>query len=116
MTERVRCNASTGSGWRSSLCQNTAKVERDGQHYCAIHDPERRKVKDAARRAQWVRDSAIGAAERHVVAMRNEAADLIERGEPKEIEWRAAQYAIKRARARLAELQDPAHPDTVGHS
>ena len=56
--ERHTCCATVRGdkiGWRYSYsaCGKTAKVERDGKWYCAIHDPQRRKNKEAERRAAW---------------------------------------------------------------
>lgn len=40
-------------------CGKKAKVERDGKPYCGVHDPEKRKAKDAERQVEWDRKSAI---------------------------------------------------------
>lgn len=48
------CAKLRGSDWgyRPS-CTRTAKVERDGKHYCAIHDPVRAEQKRQERNATW---------------------------------------------------------------
>ena len=38
---------------RFSPCSRRAKVERDGKHYCGVHDPERLKAKREERRVAW---------------------------------------------------------------
>lgn len=38
-------------------CTRTATVQRDGKWYCKQHDPESRKVKEAARQAKWDAES-----------------------------------------------------------
>lgn len=52
---RVTCCALVWSAgaWRSYPCQKPAKVERDGKHYCGIHDPVRRAEKQAVRDAEF---------------------------------------------------------------
>ena len=37
-------------------CGKPAKVERDGMHYCTIHDPVRIKSRDEKRNARWDRE------------------------------------------------------------
>jgi hypothetical protein len=39
-------------GIRSVGCRKPAKVERDGKHYCTVHDPVRRAQKNAERCAE----------------------------------------------------------------
>lgn len=34
-------------------CENKGKVERDGKHYCGVHDPEKRTERSAAREQKW---------------------------------------------------------------
>src|SRR5262245_35553402 len=46
-TTRGQCSARVPSGRTYYACMNRAKVERDGKWYCAIHDPERVKTKQA---------------------------------------------------------------------
>jgi uncharacterized Zn finger protein (UPF0148 family) len=68
-----------GFGCRGNLCGNKAKFERDGKHYCGIHDPVTIKEKDDAKNAKWL-------AERDAIdASRNAARDA-----QKELERRAA--------------------------
>lgn len=58
---KTRCSASawTNGIYGSSPCSKAAKVERDGKSYCTIHDPERRKAKDAEREERWKRESSM---------------------------------------------------------
>src|SRR5262249_22329626 len=44
---RTQCSAKVPSGRTYYACMNRAKVERGGKWYCAIHDPERVKTKQA---------------------------------------------------------------------
>lgn len=43
-----------GKTFRGHQCGKPAKVERDGRHYCTIHDPEYRKAKAEKRRAESI--------------------------------------------------------------
>ena len=43
--------------WHYSQCSNTAKVIRDRKPYCTVHDPERRKAKDAERERKYLENS-----------------------------------------------------------
>ena len=57
------CQGQISQGWgRSYSCGNKAKVERDGKHYCGVHDPvaqaEKRAAKNATYEAQMARASA----------------------------------------------------------
>jgi hypothetical protein len=58
MSEKVRCEAEFSGdgpwGWLHKVqCSKAAKVERDGKHYCTIHDPEYKAAKDKERQAAW---------------------------------------------------------------
>lgn len=45
-------------------CSRTAKIERDGKHYCAQHDPEAVKQRDTTQRAKWEKEWAEARAKR----------------------------------------------------
>lgn len=47
-------NIRVGSGWQrhSTPCGRPGKVEVDGKHYCGIHDPVKRRVKQDQRAAE----------------------------------------------------------------
>jgi hypothetical protein len=52
-----------GFGFNRIKCHNNAKVEREGKHYCGMHDPvarvEKQNKRDDASRAEWkARDAA----------------------------------------------------------
>lgn len=49
---RCLVNVSDRSGWYWHQCDRPAKVERDGKHYCGVHDPERRAAKERAEDAE----------------------------------------------------------------
>lgn len=57
--------------YRGVKCHNPAKVERDGKHYCGVHDPVAIKEKQQAKNAKFdaayeerrKREKAIAAAE-----------------------------------------------------
>lgn len=49
----VKCSGRVFEHYHFRSCPNTGKIERDGKHYCRIHDPVRRKEKDDARKAKW---------------------------------------------------------------
>jgi hypothetical protein len=56
MTQELKprcCERVQGSGYNSSQCSKNAKVERDGRHYCGIHDPVAVKAKNDKRHADW---------------------------------------------------------------
>lgn len=51
--DKEQCSQERMSGYHLVQCRKTATVERDGRHYCAIHDPERRRERDEANHAKW---------------------------------------------------------------
>jgi hypothetical protein len=53
MSESQKCSNRFFDRWGSHLCQNKAKVERDGKPYCNRHDPVACKARDDARRSKW---------------------------------------------------------------
>lgn len=50
---KQKCCGKSWSGWSDVHCSKNAKVERDGRHYCGIHDPVRIKERDAKRKEKW---------------------------------------------------------------
>lgn len=56
-----RCSATTPSqgGWHWGRCHKPAKVEREGRHYCSVHDPERQKQKRQEKYRQWDAERAL---------------------------------------------------------
>jgi uncharacterized Zn finger protein (UPF0148 family) len=52
--EDKRCSVMIwdSGGWHRYQCTKHVKVERDGKFYCAIHDPEYIKLKDAKLKAK----------------------------------------------------------------
>lgn len=44
----------TGLTFRGHPCRKPAKIERDGKHYCAIHDPEYVKARAENRHAKYI--------------------------------------------------------------
>lgn len=55
MSEKQRCCAmvySNGSSFIRYPCSKNASVERDGKHYCGIHDPVRKKEREDKNRAE----------------------------------------------------------------
>lgn len=52
MSEKHTCCGSVYSLGFGFPCGKTAKFERDGKHYCGIHDPVACKAKDDAKRAK----------------------------------------------------------------
>jgi hypothetical protein len=57
-----------GRMFNGSPCANKAKVERDGNHYCTVHDPVRVKEKIDARNAKWQAQRAKDRTEREEAA------------------------------------------------
>jgi len=55
MIENYKCceQVYSGSPYFPYTCGKTAKVERDGKHYCGIHDPVRRAEKQREKREAW---------------------------------------------------------------
>lgn len=51
-TQKTCCNINHSTGW-PSRCTKPAKVERDGKHYCGVHDPVRIAEKNHKRNAEW---------------------------------------------------------------
>ena len=49
----ARCCKNVWAGHHSYPCTKPVKVERDGKHYCTIHDPARVAKKRAAKDAEW---------------------------------------------------------------
>ena len=68
----------SGDRWRPKQCTKPVTVERDGQSYCTIHDPERVARKNAERQAAWqerwaaqsTADRVRGAAPRMLAALK----------------------------------------------
>lgn len=78
---RTRCEAEVltkglSMGHRTHQCRNTAKVERNGKPFCAVHDPLVLKQRDNVRigvyeakqrdRRRAIQDQQIGAAVRNL--------------------------------------------------
>jgi len=53
-----RCTAQVWGqgGWRWRQCRFKVKVEHDSKGYCTIHDPDRVKAKEKARKEKWERE------------------------------------------------------------
>jgi hypothetical protein len=53
--ENQRCCAEVNGpgGFNWYPCSNKAKVERDGKHYCNVHDPVRRAERASQQKAKW---------------------------------------------------------------
>jgi glutathione S-transferase len=49
----TQCSARVWNGMSRSTCSRNAKVERNGLHYCGLHDPVRVKEKNDKRNAKW---------------------------------------------------------------
>ena len=47
------CERHVPAGFRSWLCGKPAKVIEDGKAFCGVHDPERRRKRDAASTERW---------------------------------------------------------------
>ncbi|CAB4152699.1 hypothetical protein UFOVP607_27 [uncultured Caudovirales phage] len=60
-----------------STCGKTAKVEREGNHYCGIHDPVARQAKDDARHEKYKQEQSRIEAERK--KNRDAQAELVRR-------------------------------------
>ena len=56
MAEKCSARVSIDS-WRSGQCPRKAIVERDGEWYCKIHDPEYIKAKDEERTRKYKANS-----------------------------------------------------------
>lgn len=68
-----------GGGFRQVPCRLTAKVERDGKHYCTTHDPVRVAEKHAAKEAAYQAANAVRCARRR--AAEAEVAEIKRRAE-----------------------------------
>ena len=61
-----------GFGFSPRRCDKAAKVERDGNPYCGLHDPEKVAARRAERNAKWDRKWAVQTAAREQEASRAE--------------------------------------------
>lgn len=52
------CDGKVWDGWRYHQCSKNAKVERNGKHYCGIHDPVARAEKNAAKESAYLAECA----------------------------------------------------------
>ena len=52
MRTKYTCCKKVGN-WLTNTCGKTAKFERDGKHYCGIHDPVSVKEKQDKRDIEW---------------------------------------------------------------
>ena len=54
-TKKIRCSARVvyGDWGHSNQCENRAKMEHEGKHFCGVHDPVKRKAKEDAKRDEW---------------------------------------------------------------
>lgn len=59
MQAEMRCQETWMSNWQTIRCSKVGKVERDGKHYCTVHDPLRVQRKRAEKAAQWKSEDAI---------------------------------------------------------
>ena len=63
----------------SHACGKKAKVVRDGQHYCGLHDPvakqEKRDAATAERRTTWAAEAASNKAKADAMAEQKRRAD-----------------------------------------
>ena len=70
----ARCSARVNYGdWgRSHQCENRAKMEHEGKHFCGVHDPVKRDARDAAKREEWAvkRELDRRSHERRALALR----------------------------------------------
>ena len=48
-----RCSAQVTVGWDTFQCSYKAVVERDGESYCKIHDPDYIAAKRKVQEAKW---------------------------------------------------------------
>jgi hypothetical protein len=57
MTSKIRCAEMImpRDAWsfKRHQCDNTGKVERNGQWYCGLHDPEKTAAKQKAQKDKW---------------------------------------------------------------
>lgn len=53
MSEKHKCCKEVWSGYRGHPCTKPAKVEREGQWYCLIHDPKAVVIRRAKQYAKW---------------------------------------------------------------
>lgn len=51
--EKPTCCGDVWLSYRWVKCTKTGKVERDGKHYCGIHDPVAIKAKKDKQHAKW---------------------------------------------------------------
>lgn len=74
MSETKQCCKARMDGYHIVGCRKPATVERDGRHYCTIHDPVRVAEKDKARSEKW---EARMVEQRKVHALHAAAPDLL---------------------------------------
>ena len=118
------CERHVPAGFRSWLCGKPAKVIEDGKAFCGVHDPERRRKRDAAsterwnaQRQQWAEQTRQRAEDARKIACHDqlvaaiegltpilEAAESNASGNP---EWTWVSPRINAARAALAAAKVP---------
>lgn len=82
--------------YHGRACAKPVKAERDGKHYCAIHDPERVKAKRLERDLSWASDynkrAAAAAKDLVFLDIAHEAVKQFEG----DCDWAAVENAVKR--------------------
>ncbi len=75
MEKIKKCEEMMFGNWRSYQCQNKAKMEHKGKHFCGTHDPVKRKERQDARDKKYDEESAKS---RKDYLLRSAAPDLYE--------------------------------------
>ena len=70
--ENKKCSVKVWSDWHNYPCSKKVTVERDGKHYCTIHDPVRIKNKDKERSDKWHKEMEENKKRRDFERLRSE--------------------------------------------
>jgi hypothetical protein len=73
-----KCCKLVRDGFASFPCGRKAKVERDGKHYCGIHDPAKREARTKAIRALLDAEAAEREAQQAAARIRDHKAECFD--------------------------------------
>lgn len=103
------CEATIFSQWSSHKCGKVARMEHEGKHYCGIHDPVKRKEKQAERDRKWREEHDAQALEdrkrQHRRTFGEEAIELVQRISRGDIAMQHARRACDELILRFAEMK-----------
>lgn len=111
MSSNKCCAPMKWDSWnrRHLACGKPGKVERGGQWYCGIHDPERVKAKEQARAEKYQKMFALSDARRDISVIEKRIVDAvcycIENAFELPANVQAVAEELEAAKAKVAELE-----------